>query len=268
MLSKALAFLKKDFLVESSYRFAFFFGFFGIFVTLLEYYFINRLFGARIVPALEDFGVNYFSYILLSTAFFGYIGIGMGSFSARIRSEQVEGTIESVLVTPTPINTILFSMTLWSFIFATINMAVYILLGVFVFRIDFSHINILSASVILVLSILSFSSLGILSATFIMIFKRGNPVGWIIGSIEGLLGGVYFPVAVLPPFLQLLSGFLPITYATRAIQLAVYKGYGLGQLRLEVGILLIFSAVLLPLSFAAFAGAFKKARRDGSLAQY
>ena len=268
MLEKPLAFLKKDFLMESSYRLAFFFNFFGIVVSILSYYFIDKLFGSRIVPHLEAFGVNYFSYVLLSTAFFGYVGVGLGSFSERIRAEQQQGTLEAVLLTPTRISTILFSLALWNIILATIDMLVYIALAVFVFKISFTNINIVSTAIVFILTITSFCALGIISASFIMVFKRGNPFGWILGSLEGLIGGVYFPVTVLPAWLQFLAKFFPITYAIRAIQLAVYKGYPLALLWRETGLLFLFSVVLLPLSLISFTFSLRKARREGSLGQY
>ena len=268
MLRKAFAFLKKDFLVESSYRFSLALSLAGILVSLLTYFFIDKLFGHRMAPNLEEFGVNYFSYVLLSTALFGYIGIGMGSFYERIRSEQVEGTLEALLLTPTPPLIILFSMALWNSVFATITMAVYMILGTFLFHIDFSSTNILSALLILILTITSFSSLGILSASFVMVFKRGNPVEWIVSGLEGLVGGVFFPITVLPPFLQFAAKFFPITYSIRAIQLAVYKGYSVRQLSAELSALFLFSLILLPVSFSVFKFALKKARREGSLAQH
>ena len=268
MLKKALAFLKKDFLMESSYNLAFLFNFFGILVSVLSYFFIDKLFGSRIVPHLEEFGVSYFSYVLLSMAFFGYVGIGIGSLSERIRSEQVQGTLEAVLLTPTGMPTILFSLSLWNLVLATIDMFIYALLAVFLFNINFSNMNVLSTFIIFLLTIVSFSSLGILSACFIMVFKRGNPVGWIVASIEGLIGGVYFPITVLPGWLQFLAKLFPITYAIRSIELAVYKGYSVMQLSKEICFLLAFSAMLLPLSLAAFKYSLKKARREGSLAQY
>jgi ABC-2 type transport system permease protein len=101
-----------------------------------------------------------------------------------------------------------------------------------------------------------------------MIFKRGNPVDWIINSLAGLIGGVYFPITVMPAWLQFLAKFLPITHAIRAMELAVYKGYTVSQLTKEIGFLLLFSFLLLPLSFASFKYALKKARRQGSLIQY
>ena len=268
MLRKPLAFLKKDFLAESSYSLAFIFNFIGLLASILGYFFIDKLFGSRMVGHLEAFGVNYFSYVLLSMAFFGYVGIGLGSFSERIRTEQVQGTLEAVLLTPTRISTILISLGLWNLLLATLDLSVYILLAIFLFKISFANINILSSLVVFALTIASFSGLGILSACFIMIFKRGNPFGWFVASLEGLFGGVYVPVTVLPAWMQLAAKFLPITYAIRAIELAVYRGYTVKMLSKEVSALLLFSAVLVPLSLFAFSYALKKSRREGTLAQY
>ena len=268
MFKKALAFIKKDFLVESSYKLSFIFRIFGVLITIFTYFFIDKLFGHRIVGHLQQFGVTYFSYVLLSMAFFSYVGVGLGSFSSRIRLEQMQGTLEAILLTPTKISTILFSLALWNFLFATLDMAIYITLGIFLFKIDFSNINISSTLVILFLTIISFSGLGILSASFIMVFKRGNPVGWIINSMEGLIGGVYFPITIMPAWLQFLAKFLPITHAIRAIELAVYRGYSITQLAKEITFLLLFALLLLPLSLAVFKYALKKTRREGSLVKY
>ena len=268
MLKKPLAFIKKDFLIESSYKLSFLLNIFGVLISILSYFFIDKLFGQRIVSHLEEFGVNYFPYVLLSMAFFSYIGVGLGSFSNRIRSEQMQGTLEAILLTPTKISTILLSMSLWNLLFATLDMAIYIALGIFLFKISFANVNILSLFIILILTIISFSSLGILSASFIMVFKRGNPVGWIINNLQGLIGGVYFPITIMPGWLQILARFFPITYAIRAVQLAVYQGYTLVQLKNECGFLLMFSLILIPLSFSSFKYALKKARLQGSLIQY
>lgn len=268
MLKQAAAFLKKDFLVESSYKLSFLFNIFGVFLSILSYFYIDKLFGQKMVSHLAEFGVNYFAYVLLSMAFFSYVGVGLGSFSGRIRSEQIQGTLEAILLTPTSILTFLSSLALWNLIFATLDMAIYILLGKFLFKISFANVNVLSTAIIFILTITSFSSLGILSAAFIMAFKRGNPVGWIVGSLQGLMGGVYFPVTVLPVWLQSIAKFFPIAYAIRAIELSVYKGYSLAQLRKEIGFLFLFSLLLLPLSLYAFKYGLKRARQDGSLGQY
>lgn len=268
MFRKTIALLKKDFLIESSYKLAFIMNIFSVCASLLIYFFIDKLFGRTMNQYLEKFGVNYFSYVLLSMAFFSYIGVGIGSFSSRIRFEQLQGTLESLFLTPTRAETLLLGMTIWNIIFATIDVLIYFIFGAFLFKIDFSQINILSAFITLVLTIISFSSLGIISASFILVYKRGNPTTWLISTLEGVVGGVYFPVSVLPGFMQIIAHCLPITYAIRAIELAVYKGYTLYQLKNELLFLLVFSIVLLPLSLKMFKKALHKARRLGSLSQY
>ena len=268
MLKTIFAILKKDFLMESSYRLSFVFSIFGALASVASYFFIDKLFGQRITPYLEEFGVNYFSYVLLSIAFFGYVGAGLGSFSSRLQLEQMQGTLEAFFLTPAKISAILMATALWNIIFSTLNMAIYILLGVFLFKIDFSKINFISSGCIFLLTITSFSSIGIFSAAFTMIFKRGNPLAWAVSNVEGLISGVYFPVTVLPAGFQFLAKIFPITYAIRAIELAVYKGYTPLQLKKEIGFLIFFSVLLLPLSLAAFKYSLKKARENGSLGQY
>ena len=201
-------------------------------------------------------------------AFFSYIGVGIGSFASRIRSEQMQGTLESLLLTPTKLRVLLSSMVLWNLIFATLDVLIYLGIGFFFFHIDFSSANILSAIVVLLLTITCFCSLGIISASFTITFKKGNPVGWLINTLEGLLGGVYFPISVMPDFLQIVAKFLPITYAIRAMEFAIYQGYSLGQLKKELLFLLFFSLLLAPLSICLFNNALRKSRYSGSLIQY
>jgi len=268
MIAKTIALFKKDLLVESSYRVAFVFNIFGVLVSLFSYYFIDRLFGAKVVGHLEEYGIGYFQYVLVSIAFFGYVGVGLGSFAERIRAEQAQGTLEALLVTPTRISTIVGSLALWNLALATVDLALYAALGAFLFKIDFSGINAVSAAVVFLLSIVSFGALGIISASFIMVFKRGNPLSWLVAGIEGLICGVYFPVTVLPEWVQSIAGFFPVTYAIRAIELAVYRGFSVRQLSAEIFALVCFSAALLPASLAAFNYSLTKARRDGTLGQY
>lgn len=268
MLKELGAFLKKDFLEESSYKLAFLFNLFGVLLSVLSYFFIDKLFGQKIVKPLAEFGVDYFSYVLLSMAFFSYVGVGLGSFAGRIRSEQIQGTLEAILLTPAKVSTLLLSLAVWNLILATFDLLIYILLGAFFFKISFANTNLLSAFTILLFTVISFSALGILSASFTLVFKKGNPLSWIISSLEGLLGGVYFPITVLPQWLQFISIFFPVTHAIRAIELAVYKGYSVIQLSREITFLAMLTFLLLPLSLSVFKYSLKKARRNGSLGQY
>lgn len=267
-MQKIYAFIKKEFITEISYKFSFLLHVFGTFSWLLIFFFIDKLFGSRVEPHLEQFGVNYFSYVLLGIAFSAYVGTGIGNFATKIRNEQLMGTLEALLATPTRIATIVLSMYLWGFIWASVSVVTYLAFGSLLFGVDLSNANILSSLVILVLTILSFSGLGLLAAGFIMILKRGQPVTWVVNTVFELLGGVYFPVAVLPLWLKAVSRFIPVTYAIQAIELAVYKGYAISALASEISALAIFACILMPLGLAFFSFAVNRARLSGSLTHY
>jgi len=122
--------------------------------------------------------------------------------------------------------------------------------------------------VVLILSIASFSGIGILSAAIVLVVKRGDPVAWALGSVSSLLAGVFYPVAVLPDWLEPVSRFIPLTYALDAMRLAMLKGSSLYDVHIDILALLGFTLVLTPLAFFVFRKALKRAKKEGSLIQY
>jgi ABC-2 type transport system permease protein len=265
---KIFAFIKKSFFVQWSYRLAIFLGILGTLGTLLTFYFIDRLFGFKIVTHLAPYGVNYFSYALIGIAFSGFIGTSLGKVAGQINQEQTVGTLEALLTTPTRIETLIAAMITWDLVYAFVEFALYVIMGIFLFRIDFSNINILSTLVITILSIVSFNSLSIISAGFILVFKKGDPVSWLISIAFELLGGVYFPVTVLPEWLQSIAHLFPITYAIRSVELAIYQGATLKELSSDIFALILFSLFLLPVGIMVLKYALNQAKQDGSLIQY
>ena len=265
---KAWVFIKRDFTLATSYKFSFFLQIFGIFFSVLTFYFIARMFGDAAVPYLEPYGGDYFSFVLIGIAFSNYLWAGLGSFSGSIRNEQMMGTLEAMLVTPTRISLIITASALWNFIFTSFKVLIYLLMGVFLFGVDMGNANLFATLIILVLTILCFSSLGIISASFIMVLKQGDPVNWVFNTMSGLLGGVFYPITVLPSWLQNFSHVLPITYSLRAMRHALLQGYPLSDLLPDILALVLFSAVMLPFSIITFRYAVSRAKIDGSLTQY
>lgn len=83
-----------------------------------------------------------------------------------------------------------------------------------------------------------------------------------------LLGGVMYPVAVLPSYLQKLSYLLPITHALRGARAAVLHGASVGQLLPEISALAGFCVVAVPGSLLAFALGMRRARVTGTLSHF
>jgi ABC-2 type transport system permease protein len=264
----ALAFLHRDLRSEVSYRFSFLLQFLSIFFSVAVFYFVAKLLGDSVNPYLEPYGGDYFSFVLIGIAFGSYFGVGLSSFSSGLRTSQTTGTLEAMLSSPTRLSTIILSSAQWNYLITTLRVVVYLLVGSVFLGVQLGEANYAAALVVLVLTVISFSSLGIIAASFIMVLKRGDPVTWIFGTVSNLLGGIYYPVAVLPGWMQKLADLIPVTYALRAMRLALLQGAGFEVLWPDLLALGIFSVVLLPLSLIAFGIAVRIARIDGSLAHY
>ncbi len=269
-LRKPMAFLKKDFLMEVSYRFSFVLQFASIFFSVVMFYFVAKLLGEApsVQNALRQYGGSYFSFVLIGIAFSNFLSVGLGSFSTSIRGEQMMGTLEAMLVTPTGLSNIILSSSQWNFMFTSLRVGVYLLFGALLFGLDLSSANVLPALVALALTVIAFSSLGIISASFIMIFKRGDPIAWVLSTSSTLLGGVYYPISILPGWLQGISYLFPITYSLDAIRLSLLQGAGFLAVGHDLIALIVFSIVTLPVSLLVFRYAVRRAKKDGSLSYY
>jgi ABC-2 type transport system permease protein len=254
--------------MQLSYRLATVLQVLGILFSVAAFYFVARVLGPAASPYLAEYGGNYFAFVLVGIAFAAYQAVGLFAFTEAIRSGQTQGTLEALLVTPTRLETILATSALWSFLQATLQVVAYLLVGAFLFGAPLGRANIGTALLALLLSLLAFSGLGILSASVILVTKRGDPVNFLFASLSALLSGVYYPVGVLPAWLQPLSTFLPLTHALRAMRLALLEGAGLAQVAPELALLALFAAVVLPGGLLAFRWALRRARAEGSLTQY
>ncbi len=152
-----------------------------------------------------------------------YLATSLDAFSRSIRESQLAGTLEALLSTQTSLPTIILSSSTYPFLWTSLGVVLYLVLGVELFEVQLTSGNWAAAVLILILAVIVFCSLGILSASFIMVFKRGSPIGWLFGGLSWLLGGVLYPVTVLPEWLQQVSRLLPITYAIEGMRAALLQ---------------------------------------------
>lgn len=268
ILEKMFAFIKRDFYIHISYRIAFIFEWISTLTTVATFYFVSKLVGQAAAPYLSEYQTGYFPFVLIGIAFSGYLNTSLQSFSSNIRYEQLLGTLEAMLATPTKISHIIIGISIWDFLFTSITTIIALLFGILFFKVDLSQMNFLASLVILVMTIVSFSSIGIISAAFIMVLKKGNPISWLISTFAGLFGGVFFPVEMLPKGLKLISYFIPITYSLRGLRHAILQGYSFRMLLPDMIILLFFCVTLFPLSILIFKKAVELTKVTGSLTHY
>lgn len=268
ILPKVFAFLKRDFLIAISYKLQFVMQVASIFISTVTFFFLSKLIGPGIGNQLGPYGGDYFSFVIIGVAFTDYLTVSLNTFSSQIRNAQVEGTIEALLVTPTSVPTILFSSTLYTFFFTSLRIVFYILFSTMFFGLQIQLTSFLSFIITLALTVAAFSGIGLISAAFIIVFKQGSPVSWAVSLGSGLLGGVFYPVSVLPGWLIPVSSLLPITHALEAMRQVLLNGAPLHAVYDSILILTLFAAILLPTGLLAFGYGLRLARKEGSLIHY
>ena len=264
---KIFAFWKRDLLESLGYPMPFAIEAGAIFFRAVTFFFIAKFLGAAAGGWLARYGGgDYFPYVLTGIALAGCQSTGLSGFAAAIHKEIGMGTLESILLTPTSLNVLLAASALWHFLFAALRILFYLGVGCLLFRVDFSGMNAPAAAASIVLTMTSLMGLGMMSAAFILIYKKGDPVSALMSGLSRLLSGVYFPIQMLPAWMGTLSFFLPLTYGLEALRKSLLAGAGIAEIGPELAALAVFSLLFLPLGVLLFNLAAKKARQDGTLA--
>lgn len=262
------AFLRRDALIQMSYRLAFVLDILSIVFSVATFYFVSRLVGPSSEGLLSSYGGQYFPFVLIGIAFSTYQGVGLHSFAQSIRQEQYLGTLESVLAAPVSPSSFLLASAQWDFLYATLQVTIYFCAAAAVFGFRLPNADWAAAAVILALTMAAFLSLGILSAAFVLTSKKGDPVTWLVSTASELLGGVFFPIALLPDSLKAVSNFIPMTHALEGLRKTLLGGASLSAVRGDAFFLGAFTAIFLPLGVWFFRRALAHARRAGSLGHY
>lgn len=266
IIDKGLAIFRRDAKLAVSYEVQFALRWFQVIAGVLVSYFL-----ATLIPPSPKFGLNgatagYFTYTVINVAFVTLQSTALSTFSQVVRDGQLQGTLEVVLSTPTPLSVIVLSSALWTFTLTLFQAGIELGIGA-ALGLNLTHTNLLTFFVFLFLTFLSITPLGVLSAAFTMIFKQLGPFDAILTPLSFLAGGVYIPVVNLPHALQIVGWLLPITHSLAGLRGAVYGG-SLVDLGPDLLWLVLASALLFPLSIVVFNWAVHLARTDGTLGQY
>jgi ABC-2 type transport system permease protein len=252
-------FFKRDLVADWSYRLSFALEAAHIVITVAAFYFLAAVVGRERLD-----GYASFPFILVGLAANAYMTTCFICFAQAVRGSQLTGTLKAVLVSPiSPTQFLLFSSG-YPFARATLDAAAYIAGGV-LFGLSLAGVNAGAAALVFLASLLAFSSIGLLSATFTLLFKRGDPLLWLFGSGSWLLGGVMYPSTVLPPALRDVAELLPITHALRGLRAALLSNASVIDVLPQVQALAVFAAIGLPLSAMVFNLGLQRARMAGTL---
>ena len=261
----ANAFLLRDLRVELSYRTGFLLKIGAGLMAVALFYFVAR-FVRNIAPdAFAEYG-GYFPFVVVGLAVSTYMNRGVVSIATGMRHSQAFGALEIMILSPTRLPTLLLSASFPAYVIGVVTLLAYLAAGA-VLGADLGSADVPAALVSLLVMVPSFVALGLFAAALVFVTKRGNPVAWAIRAISVLLGGVLYPVAVLPGWLQPVSEAVPLTHAVNLARDSLLLGDGLAELWPQVLWLVGLTAIYLPLGLLACALALRVARTDGSLSR-
>ena len=264
-LRKVAAFFWRDFAIARGYRGALLLETIEALFGVATFYYLSRFVQSPELSSELPAGTNYFAFALIGFAFFDYLSVSLSAFDASLEEARQNRTLEALLVTQTPLPVILAGSALYPFAALALRTCVYIAWGALLFGFAPRSANWPAAVAILLASILAFVGLGILSAGYSILFKRGNPAKWMVLGVSGLVGGMMYPVSVLPVPLQILARLIPVTYSLEGMRGALLAGAGWRELFPSIGALLLFAVILIPLSFLVFAWALRRTKITGTL---
>ena len=256
----------RDLLTATSYRVGFLMSLGSSALSVIGIYFLSRAVGDS-AGSLEPYGGSYFGFALVGVVLASLMALGLTGMSSHIREAQMMGTLELMLLSPNRLGVLFVSSSLWAHAQALLTVTLYVVVAVLL-GVSFQQANLPMTFVSLALAVLSFNALGLISAAVVIVIKQGNPVAVLISLASVLLAGVFYPVSVLPSWLQAIGQLLPLTQALELVRRAALGGEGIGTLWGPFLLLSAITLVTIPLGLWACRRAIRIAQTDGSLSQY
>lgn len=164
LFDRMRAFVIRDFQLAVSYRLAFLLRLLTILIVVTIAYYISRIFVGK-GNLFSDWRDPLAAWIT-GLAVLNYFMTNFSSLANAIRTEQMQGTLESVLMTPISVPGLIVASSTLDFIEATLYSSLYLVFGSIFFGVTYDG-SYLLAFMILILTTMVFASLGILSAMFV-----------------------------------------------------------------------------------------------------
>jgi len=211
-------------------------------------------------------GQDLVLYLGIGTIVWSYLRAVFSEISEMMAWERWEGTIEFTMMAPISRLTHMLGISLFSIVYAFLRTSVLLGALALFFDIDLSGSNLVGATLVILLGSLSFIGVGIMAATLPLLFpEKGEQMSFVISSVLLLVSGVYYPIEVLPGWMQGMARISPATYVLDGMRATVLDGTPTRDLGQYVVPILITGALAIPLGITVFTRAERYAKRTGRL---
>ena len=263
-LRPAIAVLKRDFLNAKSYRVRFFTGLISGFANLAVFYYISRL--VRLEGSLTPDG--YFAFVTIGIVIFTIVSATLTAPFSALRQDLVAGTFERMLLAPGGTITSIVSLLMFPALYALLTVMAMLCFASLVFGVEVRWSTVPLSVPLALAAIVAFAPFGVLMQASVVIGKKAPPGSNYLILAISLVAGLYFPVALLPDWIQWASEVQPFTPAADLLRWAVAGQPLLDSGWVDLAKLAAFALVALPLSMGALAMAIRMSRRRGTILEY
>jgi ABC-2 type transport system permease protein len=210
-------------------------------------------------------------------AYFGFVVVGISlvgvmyscfSIPELVRQELIAGTFDRLLLSPFGAIRSVLAMALFPMVLSFVLAALTLVLGFALFGLQLHWSTVPLSVPVMVIVLLAFLPFGVLFASLTVVVKQGSiGTSWVIALLS-IVGGLYFPVSLLPHWLQTAAKLQPFTAATDLLRhLLVNSSLG-GAPETSLLKLLGFAVVLLPVSIYVLVSAIRIGQRRGTIIEY
>jgi len=267
-LSKLTAFLRRDFLTAWSYRMVFFTDAANLLVEAFMFTFLGKLIRPEQLPSFAGTRTNYIEFVAVGIVIGAFLQIGLGRVAATIRQEQLMGTLDSLLLTPTKTATLQLGGVMYDLLYIPARTVLFLLFLVVAFGARFHTSGLLPSVVMMIAFIPLVWGLGILSAAGQLTFRRGSGGLNFAATVLVLGSGAFFPLSIMPHWFQSAATWNPVARAMTGMRQTLIGGTGWSHLASDFALVAPSGIVALALGLWAFERALKRERRRGTLGVY
>jgi ABC-2 type transport system permease protein len=207
-------------------------------------------------------------YLLIGTAVWSYLSVTFEGVTDMITIERWEGTIEHTFMAPISRFTHLIGSCWYAVAHGILFTFVQLIIVASFFQLDLSHANYLTAVFMLLMGSISFIGFGIGASVLPLLFtERGSQMSYIVRSILLLISGVYYPISVLPGWMQPLASISPATYVLEGLRAALLSNQVIWSAEIwsYTWPLIVTGVISIPVGVFLFQRAERYAKRTGKL---
>jgi len=204
--------------------------------------------------------------LLVGAVVWAYLGIIFEILTETVAWERWEGTIEYTFMAPLSRPIHLFGMGAFAVVYGIVRAVLLFGVVALFFDLDLAQADFAAALVVLIVASVSFIGIGMMTAVLPLISpEKGTQLGFIAQGLLLVVSGVYYPVDVLPQWMQWLSVISPATYALDGMRDAIIDGAGITEMGDELWPLVVIGIVSVPLGLEVFRRGERYAKRHGKL---